>query len=993
MKRLPRQLNERLDRTQPLTFTWRDKRYQAFVGDTLASALLANNIKIVGRSFKYGRHRGVLDAGVAEPNALATIENYGFHTPNARATEVEMYERLAAHPATGKPSLQFDIRAFMAPFHRFMAAGFYYKTFKWPASLWPWYEKRLRSFTGFSKAPAYPDSETYDRLHHHVDVLVVGAGIAGITAALECAAQGCRVLILEHRSYIGGECLLDVSTQADVRKAFATKSAALYQHQHIEVLTSTTAYALFDANLVHALELRHAHLPLIARKKNQSSQRVHKIRAQYIVLAAGAHERPMMFANNDTPGSMLVSAARRYAHMHAVLVGDAPVIYGNNDSIYAAAKDFMTMNVIPIVIDVRTGYDAHEIEEQGAVVWQGYAITGIKRAQHAVAGIRVSQIEFDGDSWNINHSAHHNIPCNVLLHSGGFNPVVHLDCHTGSKPVYDAQIRAFVPTNDSADRCVTGSANGLSDWRQCMDDGSNAARKALTMLGKHPSRAKSIHRTTLNVADFIYSGKNKNIFVDMQNDVTVDDMKLAIRENYQSIEHIKRYTTLGFGTDQGKTGNVNGVAIAADTQGLSMSEIGTTTFRPNYTPVALGALAAEDATELFAPSRLTPIHEWHMQLPVEWENVGQWKRPFCYPQPGETQHDAVQRECMALRTGVAMTDASTLGKITIFGPDARELLARVYTNNWAKLAPGSCRYGVMCDENGMIFDDGVTSCIDDEHFIMTTTTGGALHVFLWLESWLQQQWSELQVYVTSATDHWSTIGLGGPKSRKVIQKVCDDIDFSPEKFSFMQWRQGTVAGVAARVMQISFSGELTYEVNVQANYARGVWEAIYAAAEEFAVTSYGTEAAHVLRAEKGFVIVGQDTDGTATPFDMNMGWAVNMNKPYPFLGQRSLMRSDTARTGRKQLVGLLPNNETTVVPEGAQLVNGAFGNAMIGHVTSSYYSAILGHPIALAMVADGLERIGDTVYARHIGSENPVAMTLVDSVFYDKNRERINGEV
>jgi len=988
MKRLYKQAHERIDRSQEISFHWQGGSYKGYAGDTLASALLANDVKLVGRSFKYGRQRGIMAAGVEEPNALVILEpNSGYHVPNARATEVEIYQDMHAEPASGIPSINEDLRAWLKPLHRFMAAGFYYKTFMSPAALWPKYEEQLRKLAGFATAPSQPDAETYDHYNQQVDVAVVGAGAAGLAAALAAANAGASVLLIDERPQIGGELVVDAGREQAAGEWLNTMRAALEVHPKVTILVRTTAYALHDFNLLLALERRQDHLTIGARNPHQSRQRLHRIRANKVVLATGSHERPLMFANNDLPGVMLASAVSRYQHEYSVLCGNKPLVVGNNDSIYEVARDLVKAGTRPTVVDCRMGYDASDLTKIGVIVKQGYTVIKAE-GRHSVERALIAKTAYsDTHGWVVG-DAPETIQCDLIASSGGFSPLVHLDCHTGSKPWFSADYQAFMPACDKANRYVAGSVNGHSDWQGAAAEGEYVGLLA-TGQTANPVAAPKL----LNVADFICPdvGRDK-VFLDMQNDVKASDIELAIRENYRSIEHIKRYTALGFGTDQGKTGNVNGIAVAAKILNLPIAEVGTTTFRPMYTPVTMGVLAGSEVGLHSDAQRFTPMQASHLAKGAEFEVVGQWMRPWYFPQGSEYLHQAVARECLAVRNSLGIMDASTLGKIDIQGPDAREFLARVYTNNWAKLAPGKCRYGLMCDENGMIIDDGVTACISDTHFLMTTTTGGAARIYTHLETWLQTEWPDLNVYLTSVTDHWSTTGVVGPKARRLMEKLCKDVDFSAANFPFMDWREGTVCGVPARIMRISFSGELSYEINVQANYGRFLWDSVMEAGEEFNITPYGTESMHVLRAEKGYVIVGQDTDGSVTPYDANMAWAVSLNKSYPFLGQRALTRSDTARAGRKQLVGLLTDDPNKVLNEGCQLVAETGSKAMIGHVTSSYFSPVLGRSIAMAVVKGGLDLLGTKIYAKPLSYE-VIPVTIVDSVFYDQGKEKIDGEI
>ena len=581
-------------------------------------------------------------------------------------------------------------------------------------------------------------------------------------------------------------------------------------------------------------------------------------------------------------------------------------------------------------------------------------------------------------------------------------------CHDGGRPQWDESRLAFVVSANGRAKdgifCV-GAITGVFALQEGLANTHNTIAELLTGLGKTINNSGLVLETdeiSVTPARRIFhvpDGKNGHgakAFVDFQNDVAVTDIHLAVRENYRSIEHIKRYTALGFGTDQGKLSNVNGFAIAAEALGKTIPEVGTTTYRPAYTPVSFGALAGAHVGDTFEPRRYTAVQTTHEQYGAEFEPVGQWMRPWYFPKTGEDIHAAVNRECLATRNSVGMLDASTLGKIDIRGKDVREFLNRIYANAWSQLAVGKCRYGLMLDEAGMVMDDGVTACISDTHFLMTTTSGGAARVMTWLEKWHQTEWPELEVYMTSVTDHWTTAALVGPKSRDVLAKLCTDIDLSKDAFKFMDWRDGTVAGVPARVFRISFSGELAYEVNVDASYGDYIWNELMKAGKEFDITPYGTETMHVLRAEKGFIIVGQDTDGSVTPFDLDMAWAVGMKKPYSFLGKRSLARSDTSRTDRKQLVGLLPEDPNVVLKEGAQLINSSDITppvAMLGHVTSSYHSAFLGRSIAMGFVIDGIKRRDEEgnniVYAWADGKA--VKVKIVSYVFVDAEGARHNA--
>ena len=595
------------------------------------------------------------------------------------------------------------------------------------------------------------------------------------------------------------------------------------------------------------------------------------------------------------------------------------------------------------------------------------------------------------------------LACDLIASSGGWSAAIHLSSHTGAKPVWDETIVSFRPGESKQKERSAGACRGTFGSLEGLREGASAGAEAAKLAGfgsgevQFPTPVidqiiEQPQQALFLVPHNKATSRAPSQFVDFQLDVSAAGIELAVREGFESVEHVKRYTALGFGTDQGKLGNINGMAILADALGQGIAETGTTIFRPSYTPTTFGAIAGRDINELFDPERYTAMHRWHVENGAEFENVGQWKRPWYFPESNETMQQAVDREGLAIRNGVGILDATTLGKIDIQGPDAAEFITRMYTNSYLKLAPGKCRYGVMLKEDGMIFDDGVCACLSENHYLMFTTTGGAAGVLSWLELWQQTEWPELKVYFTSVTDHWATATVTGPNARKVIAKVCQDIDLASESFGFMDWRDGTVAGVTARVFRISFTGELSYEVNVPAHYGRHVWEQLIEAGAEFNITPYGTETMHVLRAEKGFIIVGQDTDGSMTPADMNMNWVVGKNKAFSFIGKRSLERSDSIRENRKQLVGLKTLEPSAVLPEGAQIVddpNQPIPMAMQGHVTSSYYSASLDHSIALAVVKGGLNRMGDIVYCPAADGSS-IAAEIVSSVFYDPAGERQN---
>jgi sarcosine oxidase subunit alpha len=993
----------RVNRAKELNFTFNGKVYRGLEGDTLASALLANGVDVVGRSFKYGRPRGIMGHGAEEPNAIVQLGRGAETVPNQRATQIELYEGLEASSVSGWPSVDFDLMGVIGALGRLMPPGFYYKTFMRPQQLWMTYEHFIRKAAGLGKAPTQADVDTYDKFNQHCDVLVVGAGPAGLVAAREAAQNGARVIIADEQNEFGGSLL---SSRLSIGEQSATEWIAelaqeLLAFDNVELLPRSTVFGYYDHNFLAIVERLTDHRGIAS--SNGARQRLHRVRAKQVVLATGAIERPLVFANNDVPGVMLASSVATYVNRYGVAPGNKLVLFTTNDEAYYTAIHWhQAGREVVAVVDSRAqpiGALVDATKALGIDVIGGHGVieaVGKKRVKGAIiAPLNLQGTAISGTTVRLD--------CDLLASSGGWSPAIHLSSHTGTKPRWSDEVVGFVPGESRQQERSAGSARGNYTLLLCLAEGAAAGAEAAQKAGFGDGVAQFVAPNTQEplqepqqalflVPHTKATSRAPGQFVDFQLDVTAAGIELAVREGYESVEHLKRYTAMGFGTDQGKLGNINGLAILSKALGQSIPETGTTIFRPSYTPTTFGAIAGRDVKQLFDPERYTAVHRWHQEQGAAWEDVGQWKRPWYFPRRGESMHDAVNRECLAVRNSVGMLDASTLGKIDIQGPDAAEFLNRIYTNAYLKLAPGKCRYGVMLKEDGMMFDDGVTACLAPNHYLMFTTTGGAAGVLSWLELWQQTEWPELEVFFTSVTDHWATATITGPNARKVIAKVCDDIDLSAEVFKFMDWRDGSVAEVKARIFRISFTGELSYEVNVPAQYGRHVWETLYEAGQEFGITPYGTETMHVLRAEKGFIIIGQDTDGSVTPQDMNMDWVVGKNKAFSFIGQRGFSRADCQRENRKQLVGLKPVDAQIVLPEGAQIVNDpnqALPMTMQGHVTSSYYSANLGHSFALAVVKDGLNRLGDVVHCP-VADGRAIAAEVVSSVFYDPKGERHN---
>jgi len=1015
-----------VDTSKAVTFKYDGVVYQGVEGDTLASALLANGVRLVGRSFKYHRPRGIYTAGPEEPNALMQLEEGAYSEPNTRATQVDLYQGLMVKSQNCFPTVGFDIGAINSVLARFLPAGFYYKTFMWPASMWMTYEKFIRRAAGLGKSPKEPDADNYEQLYAHCDVLIAGGGIAGISAAVAAAKTGARVILMDEQCEPGGAALWNGGMiDGQAAHAWVREQVAFLQEQaNVQVVPRCTVTAYLDHNYLTAVERLTDHLPLAERASGSIRQRFWKIRARRVVLTTGSIERPLLFADNDRPGVMLASAVRHYINRYAVLPARQIVVFTNNDSAYAAALDAHNAGAVVTLVDMRSEADqsakdcVKAVKDIGIRLMFDSVVVGLN-GKHAIRSARISRLDASRQKLV---GAIETIPCQVVAASGGWNPTVHLHSQARGKLAFVDSIKSFVPEAAAAGDDINvinphsfaGACNGAFDSSTCIEQGAAAgglaAQQALTgnpgesvSGGSSPSTlpgAKMLAAEGVCVlGDVIWvvptehpvgRGSRKH-FHDLQNDVTVADIHLAAREGYQSVEHLKRYTTTGMGTDQGKTSNVNALAVMAELRSASIPEVGFTTFRPPFTPVTFGAVAGQYTNELFLQERVTPMHSWHVDNNAVFEDVGDWKRPWYFPRSGETMHQAVQRESRMVRESVGMVDASTLGKIDIQGEDSAWFLEMIYTNGWQKLAEGKCRYGLMLNEHGMVFDDGVTTKVGENHFHMTTTTGGAARVMGWLEEWLQTEWPEKKVYCTSVTEQWAVAAVNGPNAARLLKKVAGK-SFDLSTLPHMSCCDATVAGVPARIFRISFTGEMSFEINVPARHGLHMWNTLVEAGEEFDLCVYGTETMHVLRAEKGFIIAGQDTDGTVTPLDLDMGWIVN-NKKDDFLGKRSLSRSDTARDRRRQLTGVLTDDPEEVLPEGAHLVDEVLDSPpmqTIGHITSSYYSPNVGRSIAMGLVDNGISRKGESVKI-HLMDGRVIPAKLTSPVFYDESGERMHG--
>jgi sarcosine oxidase, subunit alpha len=989
--RLPR--GGRIDRDQVVHFRFDGRDYDGHPGDTLASALLANGVRLLGRSFKYHRPRGVLSAGPEEPSALVQLETGALTEPNRRATDILLYDGLNAASQHAWPRLDVDLGALAAAVAPLLPAGFYYKTFMRPARLWrALWEPLLREMAGLGLAPSEPDPSRYDKRHIHCDVLVVGGGPAGLSATLAAARTGARVIIAETDFLFGGALLRRPQRIGDQDSEGWVAAALdeLVTLPEVMLLRGTTVLGYYDDNYLVAAERVGEWFGPTA-PAGLPRYRLWHIRARRVVLATGAQERPLVFPGNDRPGIMLASAVETYIRRYAVGPGRRAVLFANNDEAYGAAAALVEAGVpLAAIVDPRDAPGLPALRRAEPIpILAGYAVTETEGGA-ALRRIRVRPLG-RGRGRSIT------IACDLLAVSGGWNPVLNLYSQAQGRLRYDEALTAFVPdAAETAVECI-GAAKGSFGLGACLAEGAEAGARAAMLCGYgagEPSQAPEMEdeeEAPSGPLSFLSSPHAaRRAFVDLHNDVTADDIALAAREGFEAVEHVKRYTTLGMGTDQGKTGNILGLALLAATTGRGIGETGTTTFRPPFVPVPFGLLAGRERGPLADPVRLTPMHDWHAAVGAAFEDVGQWKRPRYYPLAGEDMGRAVRRECLAARDGVALLDASTLGKIEVSGPDAGHFLDRIYINRWQGLPVGRCRYGVMCHDDGMVFDDGVGTRLAEDCFFLTTTTGNAAAVLDWLEEWLQTEWPELEVFCNFVTEQWANATLVGPRAREVLSLLAPGLALDRVAFPFMHMRETDISGIPARIFRVSFSGEPSYEINVPADYGLELWERLIEAGQAHGITPYGTEAMHVLRAEKGYIIVGQETDGSVTPIDLGFGGMVARDKD--FLGRRSLARSDTRRFDRKQLVGLLPENPEAVLPEGAQLLASSRATPpmpMIGHVTSSYFGARIGRSFALALVENGRARHGETVWAPLPGGA--VAARICPPVFYDPEGRRRDG--
>ncbi|MGD9918488.1 MAG: sarcosine oxidase subunit alpha family protein [Paenirhodobacter sp.] len=970
-----------IDRAKPLSFTFNGKPMRGFQGDTLASALLGSGQMLLGRSFKYHRPRGLVASGVEEPNALVNLGRNARLEPDQRTTTTELFEGAETSSQNHWPSLDFDIGAVNDKLYKFFPAGFYYKTFMAPK--WAWkhlFEPVIRQAAGLGAAPKEADSDRYEQAYAFCDVLVAGGGVAGLAAALAEAKAGKRVFVMEQTPFWGGRAPVDGGTIEGMAPADWIKATvdALEKMENVRLFTRTMVSGLYNHGYAICYQRVADHTPGDGRPRH----RLWRIRAGLTITATGAIERPLAFAGNDVPGVMLAAAVRDYLVNWGVSVGDRVVIVTNNDDAYRTAQAVIAAGLtVSAVIDARenvTGPLPMELKARGLRILEGRGVAKVL-GHKAVTGVQICAQAGEG-------GVIETIPCDCVAMSGGWSPVVHLWSHVGGKLTWDDPRAMFIPDaarppikadGEPLARAV-GAANGMLTLTDlCAEAGLAGGAEAeapLAPVWVMPAGAKEALKF--------------KAFLDYQNDVKVSDVQLAAREGYTSVEHTKRYTTLGMASDQGKLSNINGLAILSDALGQAIPQTGTTTFRPPYTPISFGAIAAEGRGETFQPLRKTPMHDWHEANGVFWEPVGLWRRPYCYPRTGESHRDAVNREIVNTRTNVGLLDASTLGKILVKGPDAGKFLDMMYTNMMSNLAVGKCRYGLMCNENGFLSDDGVVVRLSEDSWLCHTTSGGADRIHAHMEDWLQCEWWDWKVYTANLTEQYAQVAVVGPKARMVLEKL-GGMDVSKAALPFMTWAEGTLGGFPVRVFRISFSGELSYEIAVPANMGAAFWEAVNKAGAEFGAMPYGTEALHVMRAEKGFIMIGDETDGTVIPQDLGLDWAISKKKA-DFLGKRAQARVEMARPDRWKLVGL-ETLDGSVMPDGviapAEGSNANGQRNTQGRVTSTYYSPTLKKGIAMGLVLHGPERMGEVLdFPADAGKV--FKARIVDPCFYDKDGEK-----
>ena len=986
-----------INRNKKISFTFNGKKLFGYEGDTIASALIANGIHLVGRSFKYHRPRGFFGAGVEEPNAKLQVEFNGHSEPNVNATEMELVEGLSATSQNCWPSVNFDIGAINNFLKMFFPAGFYYKTFMWPKSFWyKIYEPFIRKAAGLGVASIEKDKERYEHKFEYCDLLVTGSGPSGLASAYAAAKNGAKVILAEDKPRFGGTLLTDdVSIDNLSGKDWAEKIITeLKSMPNVTVKNRSQVFGYYDHNMLVMFERVSDHLE--KKSKFTPRQRLWYIRAKETILSTGSIERPIVFGNNDTPGIFLSAAAKEYMKVYGVLVGKKPLIFTNNDSAYETALEFKKNNVEPIILDTREEHSSELIDEakskgidirfsHGVIVANGY-----KKVKSA----KIGKLNKDKNSFEKIET----VDCDCICVSGFWTPSVHLASQSGNKLKYEEKIDAFIPDKKKQHETSVGAANGSFTLEESLkngfENGSNLSSKITDT--KTEIAIPNVNEKKYGAHDKFWcmplpKNENPKRFVDFQNDVSVSDIEIALREGYRSIEHVKRYTTLGMATDQGRTSNLNGLQLVSNIENKIVPEVGHTTFRPPFTPITIGTIVGREVGMEYMPTRKTPMHEWHEKNNAVFVDAGAWKRPRYYKQGNETLFEASKREAKNVRENVGICDVTTLGKIDIKGPDAAEFLNRVYTNAWMKLPVGKARYGLMLREDGIVMDDGTTTRISENHYHMTTTTAQAANVLSHLEYYLQIVWPELNVNVVSTTEQWAGAAIAGPKSRDMLSKLYPDLDVSNDALPFMGYKEADFFGVPSRIFRISFSGELAYEINVKSDHGMFMWEKMMEVGKEFGNQPYGTEALSTLRIEMGHV-AGPELDGRTIPSDVSLNGLVSKKKD--FIGKNSLGREAFNVESRQKIVGLIPIDRKSSIPEGSHIVqdqNAKLPNPKLGHVSSSCWSVENNNPFSLAIMKDGKNMIGKKFFAVSPLKNKSIEVEVISSHYVDPEGKRVRS--
>ncbi len=986
-----------INRDKKISFKFNGKKYFGYEGDTLASALLANGVHLVGRSFKYHRPRGFFGAGVDEPYAIVQMVRNNETEPNVRATEQELFEGLEAKSVNCWPSVNFDIGAINNFFNKFLPAGFYYKTFMWPKSFWHRiYEPFIRKAAGFGVASTKYDSERYEHKYEYCDLLIAGSGPAGLAGAYAAAKNGARIILAEEKPRFGGSLLTsNVNIGNQSGKDWADKIIAeLKEMPNVTVKNRAQVFGYYDHNMLVMSEKVSDHLP--KTKKYIPKQRLWYVRAKEVLISSGSIERPIVFGNNDTPGVVLASAAKEYLKIYGVLVGKKPIIFTNNDSAYETAIEFKNNGIEPIILDTRSNPKSEIVDEAknlGINIKFSHVVVaanGYKKVNSA----QIAQISANKKDLGIIEK----INCDCICVSGFWTPSIHLSSQSGNKTKFDDKIDAFVPGKSKQNETTIGSANGIFNLEETIN---TSFEKGYELSKKITNKDNKVSIPQVSEKNYtshdkfwcvpLPDKKHYKRFLDFQNDVTVSDIELALREGYRSIEHVKRYTTLGMATDQGKTSNLNGLQLVSDVENKIVPSVGHTTFRPPYTPVSIGAIVGREVGKHSKPTRKSPMHSWHKKNNAVFVDAGIWLRPRYYKKGNEGLFEASKREAENVRKNVGVCDVTTLGKIDIKGPDSAEFLNRVYTNAWLKLPVGKARYGVMLREDGIVMDDGTTTRISENHYHMTTTTAQAANVLSHLEYYLQLVWPELNVNVVSTTEQWAGAAIAGPKSRTLLQKLFPDRDLSNEGLPFMGYTEANLFGIPARIFRISFSGELAYELNVESDFGNFMWEKIIEVGNEFNIQPYGTEALSTLRIEMGHV-AGTELDGRTIPYDNGLDGLISKKKD--FIGKRSLNREAFNSKERQKVVGVVPLDKKTSIPEGSHLVkeaNAKLPNPKLGHISASCWSVEYNNPFSLAILKDGKNMIGKKLYALSPLKNKSIPVEIVSSHYVDPKGERVRS--